>query len=527
MPECSGPERLGRIARICFIILVLFNFHSCSAKNRLQGYVYYRLNADPTTLDPALIVDVTGGYISAKIFNGLVKLDENLNVIPDIAESWEVSERGVEYIFHLKKNVKYTNNQEVTADDFKYSFKRILSPTGKSPNTWVLDRISGAREFMQGRATDISGIEILDRYTLKIRLEQSFSPFLHLLTMTAAYVLPTEVVERLGDNFSSHPVGTGPFLLKEWRNNNEIILTRNDHYFADHAKIKGIVYRIIPEDLTAVTEFELGNLDVITVPASEYARYSASAQWKEYLSSANGLNIYYLGFNCSRPPFDNINLRKAVSYAIDREKILKTFYENRGRLAQGPVPNMLRKWQMPSPYTYNPHEAKRIIDAGGIKDRTILFYITADQEAIDMAEIIQFYLNKVGLKVRIKQLEWSAYKSAVNNGEADLFWLSWWADYPDPENFLFPLFHSSNLGASGNRSRYSNKEVDRLIEAGQKALAISERDGYYRLAETIIDEEAPWVFFWHKTDFTLRQPYLKNYKIYPIYSIDKGVEVSF
>jgi peptide/nickel transport system substrate-binding protein/oligopeptide transport system substrate-binding protein len=197
----------------------------------------------------------------------------------------------------------------------------------------------------------------------------------------------------------------------------------------------------------------------------------------------HGLNIYYLGFNCSRPPFDNVNLRKAVSYAIDREKILKTFYENRGRLAHGPVPDMLRKWQVPFPYTYNTQEAKRLIDTEGIKDRTILFYITADQEVIDMAEIIQFYLNKVGLKVRIKQLEWSAYKSAVNNGEADMFWLSWWADYPDPENFLFPLFHSSNHGAGGNRSRYSNKEVDQLIEAGQKALDISERDEYYKLAE--------------------------------------------
>ena len=323
-------------------------------------------------------------------------------------------------------------------------------------------------------------------------------------------------------DFSSYPVGTGPFTLTKWRNNNEVVLVRNERYFAGPAKTKGLVYRVIPEDLTAMTEFELGNLDVITLPASEYSGYKNSSQWKGYLSSVYGLNIYYLGFNCSRPPFDNINLRKAVSFAIDREKILKTFYENRGRLAQGPVPDMLRKWQVLFPYAYNPREAKRIIDAEGIKDRTILFYITADQEVIDMAEIIQSYLSKVGLRVRIKQLEWSAYKSAVNNGEADMFWLSWWADYPDPENFLFPLFHSSNHGAGGNRSRYTNKEVDRLIEAGQWTSDISKRNGYYGLAEKIIDEDAPWVFFWHKTDFTLRQPSLKNYKIYPIYSIDKG-----
>ncbi len=521
------PRRLDCNVRLVFLILIFLNVFSCSPKNRLEGYLYYRLNTDPTTLDPALIVDVTGGYISAKIFNGLVKLDEQLNVVPDIAESWKISDDGTTYIFHLKKNVRFSNKREVTAEDFKYSFKRILSPSGRSPNTWVLEKISGARDFMQGRVTDIAGIEIPDRYKVKIKLEQPFSPFLYLLTMTAAYVLPIEEVERLGDDFSSHPVGTGPFLLKEWRHNSEIILERNNHYFSESAKIEGIVYRIIPEELTAATEFELGNLDVITVPASEYARYRTSPEWREYLSSIQGLNIYYLGFNCSRPPFDNVNLRKAVSYAIDREKILDTFYEKRGRLAQGPVPDILRKWRMLFPYSFDQRKAKELVAAEGMTDKTLSFYITADQEVVDIAEIIQSYLQAVGLNVKIKQLEWSAYKAAINNGEPDLFWLSWWADYPDPENFLFPLFHSSNHGASGNRARYTNGEVDHLIEAGQRALDSSARYEYYASAEKIIVEEAPWVFFWHKTDFTLRQPNLKNYKIYPVYNIDKGVEISF
>jgi ABC-type transport system substrate-binding protein len=153
--------------------------------------------------------------------------------------------------------------------------------------------------------------------------------------------------------------------------------------------------------------------------------------------------------------------------------------------------------------------------------------VSADQDVVDIAEVIQYYLKKVGLDVRIKQLEWSAYKSALNNGEADMFWIGWWADYPDPENFLFPLFHSSNHGAGGNRSRYTNKEVDRLIEAGQGAADPSDANRYYRAAEKIITSDCPWVFFWHRTDFTLRQPWVKQYKIYPIYSMDKGVEVSF
>lgn len=512
---------------ISVVLTVLLGISSCSSRDRLEGYIYYRLSANPTTLDPALIVDVPGGSISAKLFNGLVKLDENLNIIPDIAERWEIKENGTVYIFYLKRGVLFHNKQEVIATDFKYSFMRILSPKGRSPNTWVLEKILGARDYIGGKTKDIYGIEVLDKYRLKLKLEKPFSPFLNLLSMTAAYVVPEKEVGKWGEDFSSHPVGTGPFVLKAWKHNNELVLIRNDDYFSEKAKVKGIVYRIIPEDLTAVTEFELGNLDVITIPASEYPKYSNSQEWKKLISSMDGLNTYYIGFNCSRPPFDNINLRKAVTYSIDIEKILRTFYEERGRLAKGPVPDILRKWEMTFATGYEPEKAKKIVEEERMKGRAINFYVTADQEVIDIAEIIQSYLKKAGFNVRIKQLEWSAYKSAINNGEADIFWLSWWADYPDPENFLFPLFHSSNHGASGNRTRYTNIEVDRLIENGQRAESHVEKNYYYMNAEKIISEEAPWVFFWHKKDFTLRQPYIKNYRMYPIYSIDKGTEVSF
>jgi len=516
------------IAFAIVLLIVGSSLHACSSSgSRKEGYVYFRLNSNPTTLDPALIVDVMGGYLSAKIFNGLVRMDDSLNIVPDIASRWDVSADGTTFIFYLRKHVFFSNKREVTAEDFKYSFERILDPKNKSPNTWVLDKISGTKQFIAGKTDNLPGVQIVDRYILKIKLAKAFSPFLNLLSMTAAYVVPKEEVTRWGDDFSSHPIGTGPFLFKDWKHNSELVLERNDNYFNGKAKIRGLVYRIIPEDLTAVTEFELGNLDVLTIPASEYARYKSSSKWRNYLSSVQGLNIYYLGFNCSKSPFRNMNFRKAVSYALDREKILRTFYENRGRLAEGPVPDILRKWTPPERHTYNPCKAIKIIEKEGFKDTVIHFYVTADQEVVDIAEIIQSYLKKVGLQVTIKQLEWSAYKAAINNGEADMFWMSWWADYPDAENFLFPLFHSSNYGASGNRSRYTNKEVDRLIEMGQGAVSPEMKNCYYMKAERIISEESPWVFFWYKTDLTVRQPALKNYKIYPIYSMDKGLEISY
>jgi ABC-type transport system substrate-binding protein len=513
---------IAKSSLLCFCLLSVL---SCSPQNRIEGYLYYRLNANPTALDPALIVDVTGGMIAAKLFNGLVKIGEDLRVSPDIARSWTISTDGLLYIFKLKQDVKFSNGRVVTAHDFKYSFERILNPENKSPVTWVFEKILGAEEFMQGRTIEVRGIQVTDDYTLAIRLQRPFSPFLNLLAMTSAYVVPREEVQRWGPDFSSHPVGTGPFVLKEWQPNREIRLEKRTDYFDGQAKIQGIVYRIIPEDLTAVSEFEIGNLDVLTIPAAEYARYRSDPLKQKYIASIKGLNTYYLGLNCSRLPFSNPHMRKAVATAIDIEKILNTIYEKRGRTAYGPVPDIMRQWALRSLYHYEPQEAREIISAEGFQNSTIHFYITADQEIVDIAEVIQSYLMAAGINVEIKQLEWSAYKEAINRGEADMFYLSWWADYSDPENFLFPLFHSSNHGPAGNRTRYTNTTVDTLIEKGQYTMDEKKRNSLYQKAEELIVADSPWVFLWHKTDFTIRQPWVKNYTIYPIYSMDKGLDI--
>jgi len=520
-------RKLGILGCLAFLISPLLTTFSCSHHNRLEGYVYYRLGTNPTTLDPALIVDVTGSSIAAKLFNGLVRLDEDLSVIPDLAESWGVSSDGLSYRFKLNRDVKFANNQIVTSHDFKFSFKRILDPKTRSPNTWVLEKIEGAKDYLQGKTDDVKGLKIIDDYTLEIRLEKPFSPFLYLLTMSAAYVVPESEVKRWGPDFSSHPVGTGPFMLKGWLPNRELRLERHDSYFGKKPHIKGVIYRIISEDLTAMTEFELGNLDMVAVPGSEFARYRNAEKWRDLMASVKGINTYYLGMNCAKPPFNNANIRRAMNIAIDRRKLLSTFYEDRGRVAAGPVPDLLRKWDTPDIYEYNPERAKDIVRQEGFAGTIIHLYITADQEVVDMAEFIQSYIGKTGLKVKIHQLEWSAYKEAINRGEPDMFWLSWWADYPDPEDFLFPLFHSSNIGPAGNRTRYKNPEVDRLIELGHAAGNEKERNSYYEKAEQLIVKDAPWVFFWHKNDYTLRQPWIKGYRIYSIYSIDKGTEISY
>ncbi|MCX7793756.1 MAG: ABC transporter substrate-binding protein [Thermodesulfovibrionales bacterium] len=512
--------KIGRKIFFSITLILLFLF-SCSVRNRQEGAIYFRLNSNPTTLDPGLIVDVSGAGIAAKLFNGLVRLDHKLQIVPDIAERWTVSEDGKTYTFHIRKGVTFSNGREVTAQDFKYSFERILSPRFKSPNTWVLDKIDGAEDFLKGRAEDVKGIEVEGKYILKLKLKEPFSPFLGLLTMTAAYVIPEEEASR--PDFATNPVGTGPFILKRWSHNNELVLERREDYFEGPAYVKKIIYRIIPEDLTAITEFELSNIDVLSLPASALKKYTKHDEKKNWLISHTGLNIYYLGINCSKAPLDNPLIRKAIAHAIDRERILKTIYEERGVLADGIVPPGLRQWSAPQTINYEPERARELIKISGYNGEPLVFYVTQDQEVIDIAEVIQEYLRKAGLNVKIRQLEWSAYKEALIKGEEHLFWLSWWADYPDPENFLFPLFHSSNRGAKGNRTMYRNPEVDKLIEIGQRTVDIKRRPALYERAEELIMNDLPLIPFWHKKDFYIIQPWIEGFNIVPVYSIDKGM----
>ncbi|HMK61004.1 MAG TPA: ABC transporter substrate-binding protein [Dissulfurispiraceae bacterium] len=502
---------------------------SCSSENHQNDYLYFRLNSNPSTLDPAQITDVQASVIAAKLFNGLVKLDAKLNVVPDIAESWELSRDGLTYRFHLRRGFLFSGGREVTAGDFKYSFERLLAPSTKSPNNWIFEKVKGAGDFRYGRANEIYGFRILGPYDLEIQLKRPFSPFLSMLTMTPAYVVPREALEADGSEFASHPEGTGPYILEKWTPNQEVVLKRNEHYSGSAAKLSGMVFRIVPEDLTAFTEFELGNIDVFQIPASAYRRLQNDSKKKQHIEVLQGLNTYYLGMNTSRPPLDNLALRKVISLAIDRRKILEKFYDGRGRLADGPVPEALRSWHLDrnlNSAQYNPSLARQIVREKGFKGVKLKLYVAADQEAVDLAEIIQGYLADAGLTVVIRQLEWSSYKQAINNGEPDMFWISWWADYPDAENFLFPLFHSANIGPAGNRTRYVNNEVDMLIEQGQHAMDAELRAQVYRRAEEKIIADVPWIYFWHKNDYIVRQPWVEGFRVYPIYNMDKGLDVS-
>jgi peptide/nickel transport system substrate-binding protein/oligopeptide transport system substrate-binding protein len=534
-PRKNKNRRTGALALFAlFIPSLLLAAYSAGChprdESRLPNHLYLRLNSNPTTLDPALITDVQGGGIAAKLYNGLVRFDENLAIVPDIARSWNLSEDQRTYTFHLRKNVLFSNGRTVSAEDVRYSFERVLTPGTKAPLTWVLDKIEGADDFIAGKTAMVAGIRVVDDHTLVLRLEKPFGPFLSLLAMVTAYVVPREEVERLGQDFGTHPQGSGPFVLREWKHGQDLILEAREDYYDGRSRLNGIVYRVIPEDLTAVLEFETGRLDVLLIPSAEYRHFTTDPAWRDLVFGRPGLNSYYLGLNCTRPPFNDLRVRQAVNMAIDRRHILNTVFEKRGVLATGPVPPGLWKNSvrplLAKGYAYDPEKAKALISQAGATGAVVRIFISADPEVLDIVGVIQNYLAAAGLKAEITQLDWSAFKHAVNKGEPDAFWLSWWADYPDPENFLFPLFHSASVGPSGNQTRIVDQDLDRIIELAQQTTSDAKRYRLYQEAENRIVQNAPWVFMWHRADYFVIQPWVKDFKIYPIYSINKRVDIT-
>jgi ABC-type transport system substrate-binding protein len=499
----------------------------CAKRTVPPDTLRLRLAGSPTTLDPAFIVDVSGGRIAAKLFNGVVRLDEEGELVPDIATDWQVSSDGRTYTFRLRPGVRFHNGREVTARDVAFSFERLLSRTVDSPRGWILEHVSGAKDFAEGKVNSAAGIAATDQHTLTVTLDSPFAPFPYLLTMPNAVVVPEEEVQKWGADFGFHPAGTGPFRLAHWEQDVRLDLEANPEYFDGVPRVKRIEYEIIPEDLTAVVEFENANLDVLEIPAAEVTHYVRSERWGPLVVSSMGLNTYYLGFNCQKEPFDDVRVRQAVSYAIDKGKIAAMVLEGRVEPATGPIPpGVVKVPPLTDGYEYDVKAATTLLNDAGLGNgfRTQLMLNTGREE-LSVCEAIQSFLHDVGIKVELVPLEWSAFKNAVASGEAPMFYLSWWADYPEAENFLFPTFHSSNRGAAGNRAWFASDEVDRAIEEARSILDDTVRANKYREIEKMIVDQAPWVFLWHRKEFFVRQPRVGGFRLFPIYSADKGTDI--
>lgn len=482
----------------------------------------FAMDTDAPTLDPAMVTDTVSDKVIRDIFDCLIKFDSEMNYVPVIAKSWVAPEAGgTEWIFNLHEGIKFHNGREITAKDVEYSLTRVLEPETASPRTWVLNMIKGAKPFIDGEADSVEGIEVLDNYTIKITLETPFAPFLGCLCMSTCSVIPREEIEKLDDQseFSLHPVGSGPFMFEKWVPDNEIVLIANPDYFDGPPKLKGVTYRILKESMARVQEFENGNVEHTDIPPQELDRILEDPVLSKLVVRTSLLDVYHMGFNCDEAPFkDNIDLRKAFNYAIDKEHIANNILKNNMEVAKGYIPPRMPNYKSQAEgYEYSPVVASEYLEKAGYPEgnglEPITLYIDNDEIHRRIAESVSNDLRKIGVGISIRQMEWGAFLDAIDEGEAKFFQMTWLADYPDPDNFLFVLLHSNNWGDAGNHTRYANAEFDQLTTQAQIETDWAVRHELYIQAESIVMEECPWLILFTNRCNILVQDYVRDLDI--------------
>ncbi|HVX40379.1 MAG TPA: ABC transporter substrate-binding protein [Gemmatimonadaceae bacterium] len=468
-----------------------------------------RDNYDPRSLDPALSTDVPTGRAVAYIFDGLTRFDPDAKVEPSLATRWDVSPDGRIYTFHLRQGVRFTDGSPLTAHTVVRSWTRALDPATKSGAASFLFPIQGAREFNAGTATSISGLAARDDSTLVVTLAEPLAIFTKMLAMPVAAIVP----EHTGADFGEHPIGSGPWKLVQWKHDDYLLFARNPDYFAGAPKTDTLRARIIAEPSTAVAEYESGNVDVLEIPAGEASEWEEDESRKPMLMSTPALELVYIGINTTRGPLADVRVRQAINYAIDIDKIIERLVSGRGTRAAGVIPPALAGYDKArKPYPYDPAKARQLLAAAGYPhgiDVELWVSMTPIYQLI--ATTVQAYLNAVGIRTKIVQRDAASARAAARKGQVDMILKDWYADYPDAEDFLYPLLHSTNRGAGGNVSFFSNATFDSVVTASRHELDETKRDSLYQVADSIAYAQAPMVFLYFYNELYAVQPWVKGF----------------
>ena len=528
-------HRISIAVVVAALFLVGCGRHAAESRPPADGFYRLPLTDNPVTLDPALFTDVNSEGVARRIFNNLVKLDSKLRPVPDLAESWKVSDDGLTYTFTLRKGVRFHNGREMVADDVRFSFERLLRPETASQRAWVVEPIAGARELRDGQAQSLAGIETPGPHTVILRLREAFSPtlMLQLLAMGNAAIVPREEVadRNSGAKFGRRPVGTGPFRFVSWRDHDCIVLARNEQYFDGPAKLAGLRFRVIQEPLVAWQEYFAGGLEHCAVPEG-FLKEAQSGPHESELRSTATLSTQYLGIAMSHRPWgSNVHLRRALNYAVDRKFLCEKVLGGESAPAKGVMPPETPGCDPALPgYSYDPERARSELREAGygpglepverLPEMTL--YFNPRPPGAQVAQAVQEDFRRIGLRVRLRALDLAALLEATNQEEPDLFRLIWAADFPDAESFL-RIFHSGLAGSAGNRARYSNARVDDLLDRSRRELQPEKRAALLRDAEKIIVDDAPWVFLAHGQTHLLVKPYVRGFELTPM---DVGTSVN-
>jgi oligopeptide transport system substrate-binding protein len=483
------------------------------------GAVYRRpLGHDPKTLDPARISDIYSRAVSQQIFDGLVQFDQTLAIKPALAEFWRASRDGLTWTFELRKGAKFHHGREVTADDVVYSLTRLLDPRTRSEAADLFLGVRGARQFREGRARTVSGFLALDRHTVEVTLDEALAPFVAILAVGHAKIVPRDLVEAQGEAFGTQPVGSGPFKFLRWERGKEIVLTANVEHVEGPPKLARLVFRIFPGDQrdAMYEEFQRGGLEDSPLPTHADRRALVAGGRHIYVKRPMS-SVRFYGFNTRMTPLGDRRIRQAFLYAIDREAIVQNVYSSQYTPARGILPpGTLGFNPTLAGYAYDPQKARDLLARAGYPGGRGLppFAIWSSVKRNDVVlehEQIKKSLAAVGITAEVHyHTNWAAFSKMVDDGKLPIFLWAWYADVPDPDNFLTKLFHSRS---SRNFFGYANPAVDDLLMSARASGDAQRRVELYRRAEQLILDDAPLIPVFHHAYERLFQPYVRSIEV--------------
>jgi len=477
------------------------------------GLVYYE-SYDPRSLDPALSTDVPTGEMVTLAYDRLTQFDPDGRLEPALADRWTASRDGRRYVFHLRAGVKFHNGTPLTPAAVRVSFLRVLAPGTKGGRPWPLYPIAGAEAYATGRAGDVTGMTLVGDSGLAFTLTEPLAIFPKFLAMPVASVVPPPPADP-----AERPIGTGPWRFVAWQHDDALTFARNPDYWGGAPLTDTLIVRIIPEPLTRAAEFEAGRLSVIEVPFGETARWRA--QHPHWLVEKPALRAVYVALNNRRGPLSDVRVRRAINQAVNVPEILATVYGGRGIRARGAIPPALAGSDTTRPaYDYDPAAARRLLAQAGYATGIDLqlWRTAANVELSRAAQAIQSQLAAVGVRVELVERDASSQREAARKGQADMVILDWWADYPDADNFLYPLFYSGSFGPGGNYAFYADAVTDSLILAARRTVDEAARTALYRRIDDRVYAAAPWLYLWFPKDLWAHRPELSGWDLPVIFN---------
>ncbi len=477
------------------------------------GTITITYKDDVATLDPAIGYDWQNWSMIKSLFDGLMDyVPGTTELRPGLAESYEISEDGLTYTFKLRPGVKFHNGREMTAEDVKYSLDRVTNPATQSPGAGFFGAIAG---FDAAGDSGLSGVEVVDPSTVKITLSRPDATFLHVMALNFASVVAKEAVEAAGDDFGKQPVGTGAFKLAEWTLGQRLVFEKNaDYWRAGVPFLDSVVFEVGQEPVVALLRLQSGEVDVPGdgIPPAKFMEVMADPAQAERVVQGGQLHTGYITLNVTTPPFDKLEVRKAVNMAINKERITQIINGRAVPATQPLPPSMPGYTEGYAGYAYDVEGAKALLAEAGLADgfETELYVMNTDPNP-RIAQAIQQDLAAIGITANIQNLAQANVIEAGGAGTAPMIWsggMAWIADFPDASNFYGPILGCAGAGEGGwNWSKFCDEALDAKAIAADSmfdpAMA-ADRLALWSEVYTGVMEQAPWVPVFNEERYTMK-----------------------